>query len=627
MTFTRRRFLKTGVAAALTLAASGPAPADPAAAPEAYPISLPDKGGPEMAWWRQSMLTHDQRMAWWRKARLGMFLHWGVYSQLGGEWDGKQYRGYAEHIQRMAKIPIPVYRQRVAGAFNPTQFNADEWVRLAKQAGMGYIVITAKHHDGFAMYDSKVSDYNVVQATPWHHDPMRDLKTACDKYGLRLGFYYSHAFDWGDAEAPGNDWDYANPGGDRLLHGGEKWWASSPQYLPQVDHYLNRKAIPQIQELIKNYHPAILWFDTPHKNPPGENLRVLKATREAGPDVIIDGRLLTGYGDYASTADRPAEFKPQAGDWEGVPTTNESYGYNKGDHSQKPPPFFIRLIAKAAARGGNLLMNIGPMGDGRFDPADVSILEGIGKWMAVNGDSIHGTERTPLPVQAWGESTRQGNLLYLHVFDWPRDGQLVLGGLRADVKGAHLLSDPKRAPLSVERLNPLDVRITVPAAAPDAVDSVVAIETAGLSSPDSVDATRLLSPMQINTLRVFDGNLTGSTITFGDGKKENAYVLNWSKPTEFISWPARLTEPTTFDVSVSYDAEAGSAGGAYAVAIGTQTLTGTVQASNGRMLPLGRVPLAPGFFEVRVTPTQIQGRELMRLRSLTLTPVPAGAKL
>ena len=163
-----------------------------------------------------------------------------------------------------------------------------------------------------------------------------------------------------------------------------------------------------MQELIANYHPAIFWFDTPSKISPYENFRVLRTVREAGPDVVMNGRLLRGYGDYDSTTDRPAEFPPHDGDWEGIPTTNESYGWNPLDHSQKPPGHFIQLLAKAAARGGNLLMNIGPRGDGTIDPADVAILKGIGKWMSVNAESIKGTTRTPLPVQAWGESTLKG---------------------------------------------------------------------------------------------------------------------------------------------------------------------------------------------------------------------------
>ncbi|MFO1521341.1 MAG: alpha-L-fucosidase [Kiritimatiellia bacterium] len=370
----------------------------------------------------------DARLGWWREARFGMFVHWGVYSSLSGTWNGKAYGGYGEHIQRMAKIPCAVYRKEVAGSFNPVEFNADEWIRLAKEAGMGYFVITAKHHDGFAMYESKVSDYNIVKATPFARDPMKELRDACKKHGIKFGFYYSHAFDWGEENGPGNDWDYDNPGGDKLLHGAN-WWEKFPEFLPRARTYVDEKSIPQLRELIANYDPDIIWFDTPHKLPPEENLRILAAVRKAKPTLVVNGRLVSGLGDYASTCDRPAEFPQQAGDWEGVPTTNESYGYNQNDKSHKPPAHFIQLLAKSAARGGNQLMNIGPTGRGRIDEADAKILRGIGAWWRVYGDSIRGTTRTPLAVQAWGESTRKENLLYLHVFEWPRDGRLVVGGL------------------------------------------------------------------------------------------------------------------------------------------------------------------------------------------------------
>src|SRR2546423_8791191 len=467
--------MKLGFLGIVLLSASLGAPlyaSDPVKPPDGFRI---DKDAPEMAWWRESMKTRDQRLAWWREARFGMFIHWGVYSSLGNEYDGKKGGGYAEHIQRVLKIPMPEYREKVAGQFNPTKFNADEWAKLAKQAGMGYMVITSKHHDGFAMFDSKVSDYNVVKATPWHHDPMKDLNEACAKQGIKFGFYYSHAFDWGEKEGAGNDWDYDNPGGDRLLHGGRNWFdtAEGEPFLAPVHRYVDNKAIPQIQELIANYHPAIMWFDTPSKISPYENFRVLRAVRAASPDLVVNGRLLRNFGDYDSTTDRPAEFPPHEGDWEGIPTTNESYGWNPLDHSQKPPAHFIQLLAKAAARGGNLLMNVGPRGDGTIDPADVEILQGIGKWMTVNAESIKGTERTPLPVQAWGESTRKGNTLYLHVFNWPRDGKLMVGGLKSNVSSAYLLGDSSKSPLKVNRSGNLDIQLDVPATAPDSADSVV----------------------------------------------------------------------------------------------------------------------------------------------------------
>src|SRR5262249_54087212 len=201
-------------------------------------------------------------------------------------------------------------------------------------------------------------------------------------------------------------------------------------------------------------------------------------------------------------------------------TTNESYGYHKYDLTHKPVSHFIQLMAKAAARGGNMLMNIGPMGTGEIDPKDQAILRGIGEWMKTNGASIYGSQRTPLPVQAWGESTRKGNTIFLHVFDWPRDGKLVLGGLQSDVAKAYLLSDPGRKPLPTHRRNPNDIAIKVPLRPIDPADTVIAIE---VNSEPRVNSSRLISPAQTNVLRVFDADLHGRKIHFGDGKAARAY--------------------------------------------------------------------------------------------------------
>ena len=225
-------------------------PAAAAAAPEinwaAYNFNLPSKSSPEVQWWRDSRTNLDQRLAWWRDARFGMFIHWGVYSGLGNEFHGKKGGGYAEHIQRILKIPIPVYRDEVAANFNPTHFDADAWVRLARDTGMKYIVITAKHHDGFAMFDTEASDWNIVQASPFGRDPLKELAAACKKEGIKLGFYYSQAQDWNNGgSASGGKWD--------------------PAQQHDMDDYIDKIAVPQVKEILSNYgkFPAVLWWDTP----------------------------------------------------------------------------------------------------------------------------------------------------------------------------------------------------------------------------------------------------------------------------------------------------------------------------------------------------------------------------
>jgi len=588
---------------------------------------------PHLTWWRESMKTRDQRLAWWRAARFGMFIHWGVYSQLGGMWNSEPVRGYAEHIQRIRKIPGAVYRDSAVKRFNPTGFDADAWVNIARRAGMRYMIITAKHHDGFAMYDSKVSDYNVVAATPFNRDPLRELRDAARRRGMRFGFYYSHAFDWEDPDAPGNDWEFDNPGGDRRLHGGVNWWEQEPQLLTKVRRYVDRKAIPQIRELIKNYDPDIMWFDTPSKLPPEENLRILRAAREAKPDLVINGRAVqeiprgpeARFGDYASTADRPAELLPHEGDWEAIPTTNESYGYHRMDQSHKPPEHFVQLLAKAAARGGNLLLNVGPMGDGRLDPKDIAILEGIADWMSVNGESIRGTSRTPLPPQSWGQSTSRGNRLYLHVFDWPRDRRLHVAGVSVPITKAWLLAEPNAPALPTHVVGARDVEIEVPAAPMDRWLSVIVLDLARPTAPDSLlylPATGRSPPIR---LHVFDGRLIGEGIRYGDGKRGRDATQTWNAVGSGVEWRVRVAEPARYRVSLEYATPAPADTGSFTITIGEQRLEGRVLPTGGDTVfavrEVGDVALAPGEYSLAVRSTRVVGSELMRLRRLVLTPM------
>lgn len=581
----------------------------------------------------------NKRMQWFEDARFGMFIHWGVYSPLACTWDGKRYNGYGEHIQRMARIPVEVYKKEVAGKFNPQEFDAEEWIRIAKETGMKYFIITSKHHDGFAMYDSKVSDYNIVKATPFGRDPMKELRDACRKAGIKFGFYYSHAFDWGEKIGVGNDWDYNNPGGDKLL-GGRNWWETRKEFIPIARKYVDEKALPQIKELIDNYDPDIMWFDTPHKLPQEECIRIVKFTRDAKPDIIINGRAIAGFDryDYYNTNDCPYEFSNYGDNyWEGIPTTNNSYAYNENDNDYKPASFFIRLTVKAAARGGNILMNIGPMGNGKFSAPDLEILKGIANWWKVNGDaSICGTQATPLTVQSWGESTRKGNNLYLHVFDWPKDGKLCVGGLLTDVKRAYLLSNPQKS-LKHAR-NGKDVWVDVPTACPDTINSVVVLECA---SDLKVDSRRRISTTQeADCLRTFDAQLVGGA-RYGGEEVEAHCVQNLKKKGDGVVWPVRLDKPTTYEVSIAYVAPApkykdemvegdagkelrkasSGAGGVYSISLGGKRLVKKVSTGDDVEEVVGTVTLPAGEFDIRIQTESVSAVELFRPRYITLKPV------
>ena len=578
-------------------------------------------------WWTRSMKDHDQRVAWWKNARFGMFIHWGVYSRAGGEWKGEKVDGYAEHLMRKEKISRKEYLE-LAHGFNPVKFNADQWVAHAKQAGMKYLIITSKHHDGFAMYDSKVSDYNIVRQTPFKKDPMAALSAACKRQGIKFGFYYSHAFDWEDPDAPGNDWEYNNPGGDKQLYGGGSWFDIHPELLPKAQRYVDEKAIPQIKELITKYHPDILWFDTPSKLPLSENIRILKAIRSIDQHVVVNGRLARtaaiSFGDYKNTADRPAEFYPTTGDWEAIPTTNESYGYHKFDSSHKPPAFFIQLLAKAASRGGNLLMNIGPEGDGTFDPRDLHILQGIGKWMDKNGESIYGTTAGRLPFQNWGVSTIKGNKCYLHVFNWPADGKLYVGGLMSDVVNIHLLAAPQTV-LHSRRLNEKDIIIDLPRQVPDTVNTVIVMELKDGSLPGrgwKTDSVRYLAPnIPVTRLLAFDATQHGAGFGFGDGKAGRYYVDGWKNKDQFLSWNFRTGGSASYHLVIKYLSGEGTGGGyqwqADAGHGESKVMPGD---KNGTIITeeIGNLQLDAGSHELSIRPVDIPGLELMKLLEVQL---------
>lgn len=581
-------------------------------------------------WWTASMKNHDERIKWWQQARFGMFIHWGIYSLPGGEWKGKKVDGYAEHLMRKEKIMRADYLA-LAHQFNPVLFNADAWAKQAKEAGMKYMIITAKHHDGFAMYDSRISDFNIVQQTPYRRDPMAALSAACHKYGIKFGFYYSHAFDWEHPDAPGNDWEYNNPGGDKQLHGGVNWFNIHPELLPKARKYVNEKAIPQIKELLAKYHPDILWFDTPSKLPLSENIRILKAIREVDQHVVVNGRLARtadiSFGDYKNTADRPLEFYPVTGDWEAIPTTNESYGYHQYDNSHKPVSAFVHLLAKAASRGGNLLMNIGPKGDGTFDSKDQVILKGIGAWIQKNGESIYGVAGSSLPLQDWGVSTVKGNTLYLHVFNWPADHKLYVGGLKSNAAKVYLLDGKKT--LTATRVNENDLVINLPAKMPDTLTTVVALT---LKTPLQTDSVRVLTPnLPVHRLLAFDAQLHdrrspgqgghGDRFSYGDGKTGKYYVQNWKSNDQWLSWTFRTTQAGTFTVNMKYLAGEGN-GGTFLLQTGKYSkeikITGSGSDTKVLTQDIDTVTLPAGTHELLIKPVSIDKGELMKLLELQL---------
>src|SRR5436190_17852854 len=338
--------------------------------------------------------AREKRLEWFREAKYGLFIHWGLYAMRAGEWQGRRSLGLGEWIMNRSKIPVREYETLVM-QFNPVKFQPDDWVQLARDAGMKYIVITSKHHDGFAMFKSSVSSYNVVDATPFKRDVLHELADACARRGMRLGFYYSQSQDWHEKDGAGNTWDF---GPDQGADGKE---------LKNYDAYLRAKAEPQVKELLTGYGPvALIWFDTPRMMTPERGQRFADIVRSMQPNTLIDGRLGT-EGDYRSTGDNvvPPEASTEA--WETPATINDTWGFRKDDTNWKSAGQITFKLVDIVSKGGNYLLNVGPTAEGVIPQASQDVLRTVGRWLKVNGEAVYGAGISPFGDEM-GEASPKG---------------------------------------------------------------------------------------------------------------------------------------------------------------------------------------------------------------------------
>ncbi|MEP6748996.1 MAG: alpha-L-fucosidase [Bacteroidota bacterium] len=436
----------------------------------------------------QDTLSNDQRMKWWREARFGMFIHWGVYAVPAGTFRGQKINNIGEWIMNRGKIPVKEYQQ-YAEQFNPILYNPEEWVKAAKDAGMKYIVITAKHHDGFALFGSKASKWNIEDATPYKKDILKPLAEACKRAGIKLGFYYSQAQDWTNAggavmRRPARE-GWANPDSsliDAYTKEHEGHWDPA-QTTKTMSQYIDDVAVPQVKELLTNYGDvAVLWWDTP-AGMTKEYAAKLNALLKIQPNIITNDRLeRSDYpGDYKTPEQRIPNLSELDGkDWETCMTMNETWGYKSYAHAWKSTETLVHNLVDIASKGGNYLLNVGPKADGTFPQESIDRLKEIGVWMKANSEAIYNTTASPFGLFTWGRCTKKENgkntVLYFSVFDWPKDGKLILPALTNKIGAVTLLAN-KTALQSKKTKEGLI--ISLPANAVDTIATVIKIEVKG----------------------------------------------------------------------------------------------------------------------------------------------------
>ncbi len=554
------------------------------------------------AWAEETKEQKDARMAWWREAKFGMFIHWGVYAVPAGTYDGKQIGGIGEWIMNRGKIPVARYAE-YAKEFNPVKFNADEWVKLAKDAGMKYVVITSKHHDGFAMFPSKASPYNLHDATPFKRDPLAELAAACRKHGIKLGFYYSQAQDWyhpGGAAAGGH-WDKAQDG--------------------SMDEYIDKIAVPQVREILSNYgeFPAILWWDTPTGMNKERAAKLHKVVEELKPNIILNNRL---GGGFKGDTETPEQHIPATGyknrDWETCMTMNDTWGFKSYDHRWKSTQVLLRNLLDIVSKGGNYLLNVGPTAGGLIPEPSIERLREVGAWMKVNGSAIYGMQASPfkrLPFN--GRCTQKPGTLFLHVFERPADGRITLP-INNPITRVSLLADRSQT-LKVE-----DQTILLPEKLSDPIATVVVVEITG--APAVITTSTAINQAADGRLILgaADSEIVGDNANLEEkGGKPN--IGYWTDAGTTVKWQVNITQPGAFNVVVSQACEADTAGTGYELIVGTAKVAGKVEATSGwedfRNVTLGQLKLdTTGKHVVEVKPTGKPKFAVMNLRAVTLQP-------
>ena len=536
---------------------------------------------------------------WWREARFGMFIHWGLYAIPAGIWKGEPVDGIGEWIMLRARIPRAEY-ETLAKQFNPVSFDAGAWVDLAVQAGMRYLVITAKHHDGFALYRSPCCPYNIVDATPFGRDPLAELADACRAAGITLGFYYSQDQDWHDPGGSRNDWDFAPE---------EKDFAA----------YLERKVKPQLRELLTQYGPVgLIWFDTPYSISREHSIELRDFVHRLQPDCLVSGRIGNDVGDYGSLGDNQIPAGRVQADYETPATLNDTWGFKSTDHNWKSTETLLLLLIDLASKGVNYLLNVGPTAEGVIPEPSAERLRAIGAWMRTNGEAIYGTGASPFAYEHDGlRMTAKPGRLFFHLLQ-PADN-LVVHGLRSRVTGARLLGSDAAVRFQQDRTAAGEVdrlRLQLPDLSGRGPVPVVALDLVGDAKADPLTVQQPDGTIHLHAHLAHVAKRADSTLEV----LSNGMTAGWMDTGGELSWQVRVFEPGSFEVTVitapDYDTTEVSEHHLQVAAGGSAAggpLRGAAALNTPRSqyfpeyaVPLGRIPVdAPGTHRITLRATQV----------------------